>query len=53
MDMVFSMLYVGYFGSLSKISGTLFNGITDGVIDIVQTHLFLTPEAQQQIEMKY
>ena len=50
MDMAFSMLYVGYFnGIANKTLGTALNSLVDGAVDVIQTYLYLTPNAQNRI----
>ena len=49
MDMTYSMLYVGHFGKIGGNLGNLLNGLTDSTIDILQTYLFFSPQAQQRI----
>ena len=50
MDIAFSMLYTGYFANMkNNLIGNILSGFTDSVVDVIQTYLFLTPQAQKRI----
>ena len=50
MDMTYSLLYVGYFGEFAKpILGSSLSVITDSGVDILETYLFFSPNAQKRI----
>ena len=51
MDMCFSGLYAGYFGNIANtVLANFFNALTDGIVDVIQTELYFTPEAQNRIK---
>lgn len=53
MDITLSGLYVGHFGSMTNVLlGTVYNAITDSAIDIAQTHLWFSPQAQQKLQQE-
>ena len=50
MDVTYSMLYVGYFSGFSnQFLSTFLGGTTDSIIDVIQTPLFFSPNAQRRI----
>ena len=50
MDVAYSTLYLDKVQSIGNLLiGTAVNGVIDGVVDIIETELFLSPQAQQRI----
>ena len=51
MDVVYSTLYLGKVSSIANpFISAIVGGTIDAVVDIIQTPLFLTPEAQERIK---